>query len=144
VIPPPTKAVTKDPPEAATQTLVPPQFVSLGLEDCEPSVEPEDFGKGGVEVEPEDFGKGGVEVEPEDSGKGGAEVELEDFGKGGVEVEPEDSGKGGAEVEPEDFGRRGVGVEVESEYDLKLRVGGNVGRPVMGYLSLLTVQTVRW
>jgi hypothetical protein len=48
------------------------------------------------------------------------------------------------EVEPEDFGKGGVEVEVESEYDLELRIGGNVGRPGMGYLSLLTVQTVRW
>jgi hypothetical protein len=56
--------------------------------------------------------------------------EPEDFGERGVEVEPEDSGEGG--------------VEVESEYDLELRIGGNVGRPGMGHLSLLTVQTVRW
>jgi len=47
-------------------------------------------------------------------------------------------------VEPEDFGKGGVGVEVESEYDLKLRIRGNMGRPGMGYSSLLTVQTVRW
>ena len=110
--------MTKDAPKALTQTLGSPQFVSLGLEDCEPSVEPEDFGKGGVEVEPEDSGKGGVEVEPEDAGKGGAEVEPEDF--------------------------RQEGVEVESEYDLELRIGSNVGRPGMGHLSLLTVQIVRW
>jgi hypothetical protein len=71
--------VTKDPPKAPTQTLGLPQFISLGPEDCEPSVEPEDFGKRGVEVEPEDSGKGGVEVELEDSGKGGAEVEPEDL-----------------------------------------------------------------
>jgi hypothetical protein len=96
------------------------QFLPLGPEDCEPSVEPEDFGKGGVEVEPEDCGKGGAEVEPED------------FGRRGVEVGPEDSGEGG------------VGVEAESEYDLELRIGANVGRPGMGHLSLLTVQTVRW
>ena len=70
--------------------------LSSGPEDCEPSVEPEDFGKGGVEVEPGDSGKGGV------------------------------------------------GVEVESEYDLELRIGGNVGRPGMGHSSLLTVQTARW
>ena len=44
-------------------------------------------------------------------------------------------------VEPEDFGKGGVGVEVESEYDLELRISGNVG---MGHSSLLTVQTVRW
>jgi hypothetical protein len=116
------KIVTKDPPTLptpATQYSRPLQFLSLGP-DCELSVEPEDFGKGGVEVEPEDCGKGGVEVEPEDSGKGGAEVEPEGFEKGGV------------------------GVEVESEYDLELRIGGNVGRPGMGHLSLLTVQTVRW
>jgi hypothetical protein len=74
------------------------QFLSSGPEDCEPSVEPEDFGKGGVRME----------------------------------VEPEDSGKGG------------VGVEVESEYDLELRIGGNVGRPGMRHSSLLTVQPVRW
>jgi hypothetical protein len=48
------------------------------------------------------------------------------------------------EVEPEDSGKGGVGVEVESEYDLELRIGGNVGRPGMGHSSLLTVQTVRW
>jgi hypothetical protein len=128
------KIVTKDPPTLptpATQYSRPLQFLSLGP-DCELSVEPEDFGKGGVEVEPEDCGKGGVEVEPEDCGKGG------------VEVEPEGSGKGGAEVEPEGFEKGGVGVEVESEYDLELRIGGNVGRPGMGHLSLLTVQTVRW
>jgi hypothetical protein len=117
---------------AAIQPLVLNQFLSLGPEDCEPSVEPEGFGKGGVEVELEDFGRGGVEAEPEDSGKGG------------VEVEPEDSGKGGVEVEPEDSGKEGVGVEVESEYDLELRIGGNVGRPGMGHSSLLMVQTVRW
>ena len=45
-------------------------------------------------------------------------------------------------VDPEDFGKEGV--EVESEYDLELRIGGNVGRPGMGHSSLLTVQTVRW
>jgi hypothetical protein len=63
-----------------------------------------------------------------------------------VEVEPEDFGKGGVgvEVEPEDSERGGVGVEVESEYDLELRIGGNVGRLGMGHSSLLTVQTVRW
>jgi hypothetical protein len=83
-------------PQTLPQVLEWDQFLSSGLEDCEPS------------------------------------VELEDFGKGGVEVEPEDSGKGG------------VGVEVESEYDLELRIGGNVGRPGMGHSSLLTVQTVRW
>ena len=59
-------------------------------------------------------------------------------------VEPEDFGKGGVEVEPEGFEKGGAGVEVESEYDLELRIGGNVGRPGMGHLSLLTVQTVRW
>jgi hypothetical protein len=72
------------------------QFLPSGPEDCEPLVEPEDFGRRGVEVEPEDSGKGGV------------------------------------------------GVEVESEYDLELRIGGNVGRAGMGHSSLLTVQTVRW
>ena len=72
------------------------RFLSSGPEDREPSVEPEDFGKGEVEVEPEDSGKGGV------------------------------------------------GVEVESEYDLELRIGGNVGRPGMGHSSLLMVQTVSW
>jgi hypothetical protein len=106
--------------------------LSSGPEDCEPSVEPEGFERGGVGVEPEGFERGGVGVEPEDSGKGGVEVEPEDFGKGGVEVEPGDSGKGG------------VGVEVEAEYDLELRIGGNVGRPGMGHSSLLTVQTARW
>jgi hypothetical protein len=120
------------------------QFLPSGPEDCAPSVEPGDFGKGGVEVEPENFGKGGVEVDPEDFGKGGVEVEPEDFEKGEVEVEPEDFEKGGVEVEPEDSGKGGVGVEVESEYDLELRIGGNVGRPGMGHSSLLTVRTVRW
>ena len=94
------------------------QFLPLGPEDCEPSVEPEDCGKGGVEVEAEGSGKEGAEVEPEDSGKGG-----------GVEVEPEDSVKGG------------VGVEVESEYDLELRIGGNVGW--LGW-ELTALKTVRW
>jgi hypothetical protein len=62
------------------QALEENQFLSSGPEDCEPSVDPEDFGKGGVEV--------------------------------------------------------------ESEYDLELRISGNVGRPVM----VLTVsnKTVRW
>ena len=62
------------------QALEENQFLSSGPEDCEPSVDPEDFGKGGVEV--------------------------------------------------------------ESEYDLELRIGSNVGRPVM----VLTVpnKTVRW
>jgi hypothetical protein len=47
-------------------------------------------------------------------------------------------------VDPEDFGKGGV--EVESEYDLEVRIGDNVGRPGMEHLSLLTVpnKTVRW
>jgi hypothetical protein len=53
------------------------RFLSSGVENCEPSVELEDFGKRGVEAEPEDSGKGGVEVEPEDSGKEGVGVEVE-------------------------------------------------------------------
>ena len=61
-----------------------------------------------------------------------------------MEVEPEDFGEGGVEVGPEDSGKGGVRAEVESEYDLELRIGGNVGRPGMGHISLLTVQTVRW
>jgi len=73
IIPPAVSMV----PQALTVSLKSDQFLSLGPEDCEPSVEPEDFGKGGVEVAPEDFGKGGVEVEPEDSGKGGVGVEVE-------------------------------------------------------------------
>ena len=54
------------------------------------------------------------------------------------------SGPGDCElsVDPEVFGRGGVGVD--SEYDLKLRIGGNLGRLGMGHSSLLTVQTVRW
>jgi hypothetical protein len=42
--------------------------------------------------------------------------------------------------DPEDFGKGGV--EVESEYDLELRIGSNMGRLVM----VLTVpnKTVRW
>src|ERR1700722_9794003 len=60
-----------------TQPLGWNQFLSSGPEDCEPSVDPGDFEKGGVEV--------------------------------------------------------------ESEYDLELRIGGNVGRPGMGHSSLLTV-----
>jgi hypothetical protein len=83
-------------PQTLPQVLEWDQFLSSGPGDCEPSVEPEDFGKGGLEVEPEDSGKGGV------------------------------------------------GVEVEPEYDLELRISGNVGRPGMGHSSLLTVQTVRW
>jgi hypothetical protein len=47
-------------------------------------------------------------------------------------------------VDLKDFGKGGV--EVESEYDLELRIGSNVGRPGMRHLSLLTVpnKTVRW
>jgi hypothetical protein len=48
-------------------------------------------------------------------------------------------------VDPEDFEKGGV--EVESEYDLELRISGNVGRPGMTeHLSLLAVpnRTVRW
>jgi hypothetical protein len=47
-------------------------------------------------------------------------------------------------VDPGDFGKGGV--EVESEYDLEVKIGGNVGRPGMGHLSLLTVpnKTVHW
>jgi hypothetical protein len=63
-----------------------------------------------------------------------------------VEVEPEDFGEGGVEVGPEDSGKGGVRAEVESEYDLELRIGGNVGRREMGRLSLWTVpnKIVRW
>jgi hypothetical protein len=60
-----TKPVSKLAPKAAPQILGSYQFLSLGPEDCEPLVEPEDFGRGGVEVEPEDSGKGGVGVEVE-------------------------------------------------------------------------------
>jgi hypothetical protein len=42
-------------------------------------------------------------------------------------------------VEPEDFGKEGAGVEVESEYDLELRMDGNMGRPGMGHSSLLGI-----
>ena len=42
-------------------------------------------------------------------------------------------------VDPEDFGKGGV--EVESEYDLELRIGGNVGRPGV---VLTALKTVRW
>jgi hypothetical protein len=71
-------------PKVLPQALRENQFLCPGPEDCEPSVGPEDFGKGGVEV--------------------------------------------------------------ESEYDLELRIGGNVGRPGMGHSSLLTIpnKTVRW
>jgi hypothetical protein len=60
-----TPATTKAPPTNAApicsnlfaQALKKDRFLSPGPEDCEPSVEPEDFGKGGVGV--------GVEVESE-------------------------------------------------------------------------------
>jgi hypothetical protein len=52
-------------------------FLSSGPEDCEPSIELEDFRKRGVKVELEDSGEEGVEVEPEDFGKEGMEVESE-------------------------------------------------------------------
>jgi hypothetical protein len=59
-----------------------------GLENCEPSVEPEDFGKRGEEVEPEDPGKGGSGSRAGGFWKGGeVEVEREDFGEGGMEVQ---------------------------------------------------------
>jgi hypothetical protein len=61
-----------------------------------------------------------------------------------LSVDPEVFERGRVGVEPEDPGKGGVGVEVESEYDLELRIGGNVGRPGMVHSSLLTVQTVRW
>ena len=40
-------------PKVLPQALEENQFLSSGPEDCEPSVDPEDFGKGGVEVESE-------------------------------------------------------------------------------------------
>ena len=54
---------------------------------------------------------------------------------------PEDSEPS---VDAEVFGKGGVGVD--SEYDLELRMSGNMGRPGMGHPSLLTVavRTVRW
>jgi hypothetical protein len=48
-------------PQALSQVLEWNQFLFFGPEDCEPSAEPEVFGKRGVKVEPEDSGKGGVE-----------------------------------------------------------------------------------
>ena len=47
-------------------------------------------------------------------------------------------------VDPEDFGKGRVKVEIE--YDLELRIGGNMGRPEMGHSSLLRVpnKTVCW
>jgi hypothetical protein len=58
-------------------------------------------------------------------------LDPEGFGEGEVDCEPS--------VDPEESGKGGV--EVESEYDLELRIGGNLGRP-----SLLTVpnKAVRW
>jgi hypothetical protein len=58
------------------------QSLPLPPEDCEPSVEPEDFGKGGVEVEFEYVLSSGPEdcelsVDPEVLGRGGVEVENE-------------------------------------------------------------------
>ena len=76
-------------------------------------------------------------------------VDREGFEKGGVGVEVESVyvlslGPEDCEllVDPEVFGRGGV--EVESEYDLELRIGGNLGRLGMRHSSLLTVQMVRW
>jgi hypothetical protein len=40
-------------PKVLPQALEEKQFLSSGPEDCEPSVDPEDFGKGEVEVESE-------------------------------------------------------------------------------------------
>jgi hypothetical protein len=97
-------------------------------------------------VDPEDFGKGGVEVESEyvlSSGPGDGElsVDPEVFGREGVEVESEyvlSSGPGDCElsVGPEVFRREGVGVD--SEYDLELRISGNMGRLGMVLTALET------
>jgi hypothetical protein len=81
--------------------------LSSGPEDCELSVDPEVFGRGGVEVESEYVLS---------SGPGDCELS----------------------VDPEVFGR---GVGVDSEYDLELRISGNMGRPEM---VLTALKTVRW
>ena len=47
----PVKAPAQTLLQVLLQTLGENQFLSSGPEDCEPSVELEDFGKGGVEVE---------------------------------------------------------------------------------------------
>jgi hypothetical protein len=73
-------------------------FLSVGPEDFEPSVDPEDFGKRGVDCEPSE--------------------DPEEFGKGGVEV--------------------------ESEYDLELRIGGNVSRPKLVSDPKQSSALVRW
>jgi hypothetical protein len=58
------------------------RYLSLGSEDCEPSVDPEVFGKEGVEVESEYVLSPGLE-DCELS------VDLEGFGRGRVEAESE-------------------------------------------------------
>jgi hypothetical protein len=83
--------VTKPPPKAAkaakaspflTQNLGWNQFLSSGSEDCELSVDPEVFGREGVEVESEyvlSSGPGDYElsVDPEVFGRGGVGVDSE-------------------------------------------------------------------
>jgi hypothetical protein len=48
-----TKPIMSKPLPNLDKTLGESQFISPGPEDCEPSVDPENFGKGGVELEPE-------------------------------------------------------------------------------------------
>jgi hypothetical protein len=120
-----------------TQVLRRDQFLTSGPEDCEPLVEPEDFGKGGVEVEFEYVLSLGLEdcelsVDPEVFGRGGVEAEFEYVLSLGLE-DCELS------VDPEVFGRGGVGVD--SEYDLEVRISGNMGRLEM---VLTALKTVRW
>jgi hypothetical protein len=133
--------MTKNPPKAdkecVNQVLRWDQSLTSGPEDCEPLVEPEDFGKGGVEVELEHVLSSG----PEDCE---LSVDSEVFGRGGVEVESEyvlSSGPGDCElsVDLEVFGRGEVGVD--SECDLEVRISGNMGRPEM---VLTALKTVRW
>jgi hypothetical protein len=73
-----TRAAVPNKPKAQTWT----QFLSSGPEDCEPSIGPRDFGKGGVRVESEYI----LSLGPEDCE---LSVDPEVFGRGGVEVESE-------------------------------------------------------
>ena len=95
------------------------RFLSSGPEDCEPSVDPEDFGKGGVN-------KADL-INPLTQSSEGDRF----LSSGSEDCEPS--------VDLEVFGRGGVGVD--SEYDLELRISGNMGRPGM---VLTALKTVRW
>ena len=71
-------------PNFDTAQLFGDQVLSLRLEDCEPLVDPESFGRTEAGVDPRSFGRGEVGVDSKSFGKGRVGVDPKSFEREGV------------------------------------------------------------